>query len=116
MENVIFSFYRGDTYTRNIVIKGLGRKITKIYFTAKKDVANKNACLQKKLNDGITIVEENEDGVTINILINATDTDCLDVNKDYAFDIEIHCGDFKKTIVTGALRLKPSSTRTCNEC
>lgn len=115
MENVIFSFYRGDTYTRNIVIKGLERKITKIYFTAKKDVENKNASLQKKLNDGITIVEENQDGVIINILINATDTDSLDVDVDYVFDIEIHCNDFKRTIVTGFLRLKPSSTRTYNE-
>ena len=116
MTGVIFEFYRGDTYERDFKISNLKREITKVYFTVKQTEDCKGACLQKTLNNGIVIVDEDETSKTFNLLINATDTDEMKTDTDYPFDIEIHCGDIKKTIVTGVLRLKPSCTRTCNEC
>lgn len=119
--DAIFEFYRGDTYSRDFTLKGWGLSIDKVYFTVKEKVENKKAVLQKKLNDGITLVSD-EDGVkTFNLLICCTDTEELKTDFDYVFDIEIHSygvdGDIiKKTIITGNLRLKASSTRACNEC
>ena len=119
MDDILFEFYRGDTYTRDFIIKGWEFPITNVYFTVKEDVNNKTACLQKKLNKGITLVDETEEGRTYNLKICCTDTDCLKVDTDYVFDIEIHStveGEIiKRTIATGILRLKASSTRTCNE-
>lgn len=119
MTNILFEFYRGDTYTRDFIVKGWSLPVSNAYFTVKENVNNKNACLQKKLNKGITLVEETEENKTFNLNICCTDTDCLKVDTDYIFDIEIHSTVegkiIKKTIATGTLRLKASATRTCNE-
>jgi hypothetical protein len=119
MTDILFEFYRGDTYSRDFTIKGWSLPISNVYFTAKENINNKKACLQKTLNNGITLVEETEEERTFNLNICCTDTDCLKVDTDYVFDIEIHSetgeGTVKRTIVTGILRLKASATRTCNE-
>lgn len=119
MTDILFEFYRGDTYSRDFIIKGWSLPISNVYFTAKENINNKKACLQKTLNNGITLVEENEEGRTFNLNIYCSDTDCLKVDTDYVFDIEIHSnvnGEVvKKTIATGTLRLWASATRTCNE-
>lgn len=121
MEGVVFEFYRGDTYSRDFVINGYSSPISKVYFTVKENAEDKKAVLQKTLNNGITLVEESEDMKAYNLLICCTDTDDMKADYDYVFDIEIHSPGtddmpIKKTIITGKLRLKASSTRTCNEC
>ena len=119
MTDILFEFYRGDTYTRDFIVKGWSLPVSNMYFTVKERVDNKKACLQKTLNNGITLVETTEEGHAFNLNICCTDTDCLKVDTDYVFDIEIHSnveGEIvKKTIATGILRLKPSATRSCNE-
>lgn len=121
MENVVFEFYRGDTYTRDFTISGFTMPISKIFFTVKEDENKKQAVLQKTLNDGITLVSDDENGRTYNLLICCVDTDKMKADFDYVFDIEIHSPGtaempIKKTIITGILRLKASATKTCNEC
>lgn len=116
MTDVVFEFYRGDTYERDFKISNLKRDITKVYFTVKEAEENKNFCLQKTLDNGIALIDEDETSKTFNLTIEATDTDCMKANTSYFFDIEIHCGSIKKTIITGTMILKPSCTRTCNEC
>ena len=119
MTDVLFEFYRGDTYTRDFIIKGWSLPISNIYFTVKENVDNKKYDLQKTLNNGIKIVDESENDITCNLQINATDTDDFKVDTDYVFDIEVHSnidGEIvKKTITTGTLRVWASATRTCNE-
>lgn len=119
--NVLFEFYRGDTYSRDFTLSGWSLPISKVYFTVKEKVEDKNAVLQKKLGEGITLVDETEEGKTFNLNICCNDTDDLKAEYEYVFDIEIHStGEdgavIKRTIITGTMRLKPSSTRTCNEC
>lgn len=122
LENILFEFYRGDTYTRDFTISGWSLPISKIYFTVKETVEGKKVMVQKTLDNGITLVDENETGAkTYNLSICCTDTDNMKTDKDYVFDIEIHSqgvdGDvIKKTIITGVVKLKGSSTRPCNEC
>ena len=120
MENAIFEFYRGDTYSRNFSISGWNKEITKVYFTVKENTENKQYVLQKRYGEGIFLLEENNDRITYNITIDSTDTDDLKTNFDYVFDIEIHSPGttsipIKMTIITGTFKLKASATRTCNE-
>ena len=119
MENVLFEFYRGDTYTRDFTLTGWSLPVSDVYFTVKESVDHKKARIQKRLNKGIEIVDVNEEGNTFNLKINATDTDDLKADFDYIFDIEIHSDTgeelVKKTIVTGVLRVLASATKTCNE-
>lgn len=120
MENVLFEFYIGDTYTRDFTVSGYSSEIDEIFFTVKKDENDKRYVLQKKLNNGITLVDFEEDYKTYNILINPTDTDDLKPNTNYYFDVKIitpvESGEpIEKTVITGTMYLKNHTTRQYNE-
>lgn len=128
MDNVIFEFYIGDTYTRDLIIEGYTDSIDELYFTVKKNDLDKNFLLQKTLDNGITLtdVQYEDDGTTIksrtyNILINAEDTEGLKVDVEYPFDIEIVTNktapspNVKKTIVKGTFVLTSATTRRWDE-
>jgi len=120
MENIIFEFYKGRTYTRDFTITGWSRQINQIYFTVKSAIDDKVYTIQKKIGKGITLVDEGqcEDGNVFhvyNILIEAMDTDALQINKKYIFDIAIVSDNIKQTVLTGVLRLKGTATATNNE-
>ena len=114
--DVKFEFYRGDTYERQIKISKISIPLTKMYFTIKERVEDKEPKLQKTLNNGITLIGSDDEYDTYTIRINANDTEYFKVNTNYVFDIEAHFEDVKRTLVVGTLYLKPSSTRACNEC
>lgn len=121
MENVLFEFYRGDTYQRDVTVEGWRFPISKAFFTVKEDIEKKNFVLQKTLNNGITLVSDENSIQTLNLMICCTDTDHMKIDTDYVFDVEIHSNGLngevlKKTIVTGIVRLKGSATKSCNEC
>lgn len=118
MTDVKFEFYRGDTYSRDFIIRGYSSPIDKIFLTVKENANDKKYVLQKKLGNGITLVDEEENAKTYNILINASDTDGLKTDYNYPFDIEIQTNSdpvIKRTIVTGTLRLTTDITRPINE-
>lgn len=121
LENILFEFYRGDTYQRDFTISGWSFPISKVFFTVKENTEKKNHVLQKTLDNGITLVSDEEGTRTYNLMICCTDTDQMKTDFDYTFDIEIHSDGLngevlKKTIITGIVRLKGSATKTCNEC
>ena len=121
LENILFEFYRGDTYQRDVTIEGWRFPISKVFFTVKESVDKKNHVLQKTLDNGITFVDEENGIKTFNLKICCTDTDHMKTDYDYTFDIELHSegveGEvLKKTIITGIVRLKGSATKSCNEC
>ena len=120
IENVLFEFRKGDTYSRDFTITDYELEISKVFFTVKNKSSDKRYVLQKKLNDGITIVSDEEGVKTYNILINATDTDDMKVDYDYFFDVEIvspgtGTDEIKQTLMVGTLRLKEVATQTVNE-
>ena len=120
IEDAKFSFRKGDTYSRDFTITDYEFDIDKVFFTIKNNSSDKRPVLQKTLNNGITLVSD-EDGVkTYNILINATDTDNMKVDYDYFFDIELFTtmvggSDIKQTPIVGTLTLKEIATDTANE-
>lgn len=119
MENVLFEFYRGDTYQRDFTLSGWSLPISQVYFTVKENVDDKRFVMRKTLNDGITFVDETDEAKTFNLTIKSIDTDQMKTDYDYVFDIEIHSempdGIYKRTLATGILRLNASATRFCNE-
>lgn len=121
MKDVSLEFFRGDTFTMDIILIGWELSVDKMYFTVKERESDKKATLQKALDNGITFVDETEDEKTFNLNICCTDTEKMKAEFEYVFDIEIHSiledgTVIKKTIATGILNLLPSSTRACNEC
>lgn len=119
--NILFEFYRGDTYQRDFTVTGWSLPISKVFFTVKEDIEKKNPVLQKTLDNGITLVSDEDGTKTYNLTICCTDTEHMKIDTDYVFDIEIHSygihGEvIKKTLTTGTLRLKGSATKSCNEC
>lgn len=119
MKQELFEFYRGTTYSRDFTLAGWSLSIDKVYFTVKENIKDKKPVLQKRLENGITLVSD-EDGVkTFNILIDATDTDNMKTDFDYVFDIKIISPgleeDIKEVLMEGVLRLKGSATAVYNE-
>lgn len=126
MDNVIFQFYIGDTYTRDFTIQGYTEDIDEVYFTIKKNDLDKKFLLQKTLDNGITLtdIQYDTDGETIlsrtyNIFVDATDTEVLKPDIEYPMDIEIVTNkdntDIKKTIIKGNVVLNSATTRVWNE-
>lgn len=120
IDNALFEFRKGDTYSRDFTISGYESEISKVFFTVKNNSSDKRYVLQKSLEDGISLVSDEESIETYNILINATDTDNMKVDYDYFFDVEIispgvNNEEIKQTIITGTLRLKEVATQTVNE-
>lgn len=126
MKDVVFEYYIGDTYTRDLTITGYSAEITEMYFSVKKNNKDKNTVLQKTLDSGITLVDIQYDGEgnivsrTYNLLIEAEDTEDLKPDFDYSFDVEIVSpgvdnNDIKKTIITGIFRVNNTTTRNYNE-
>lgn len=119
--DILFEFYRGDTYSRDFTLSGWSFPVSKVYFTVKEKVEDKIAVLQKTLNNGITLVSDENGVKTFNLNICCTDTEEMKTDFEYIFDIEIHSPGaneevIKRTIITGSINLLPSSTRPCNEC
>lgn len=126
MEDVIFEFYIGDTYTRDFTISGYTDTIDDVYFTIKKNDLDKKFLIQKILNNGITLtdIQYEDDGETIksrtyNLYLNAVDTESLKPDIEYPFDIEIVTNKdndtLKKTIIKGNVVLTSATTRVWDE-
>ena len=119
-EEIKFEFYKGRTYIRFFSIENWTPSIDKMYFTVKENVNNKNYIMQKNFDNGIECTdiyttEEGKKGREYSLTLNATDTDRLEINKNYVFDIAIISKDIKQTATTGILRLLGTATHTHNE-
>lgn len=118
--NANFEFYIENTYSRDFTISGWSLPIDKVFFTVKENEKDKRAVLQKTLNNGITLVSE-ENGVrTYNLIIENTDTENMKTDYDYFCDVEIQSPGadgkvIEKTIIVGTLKLNSNSTRNYNE-
>lgn len=119
IEDAKFEFRKGDTYSRDFTISDYEFDIDKVFFSVKNTSSDKRVILQKTLNNGITLVSDEEGVKTYNILIDAIDTDNMKVGYDYFFDIELLTEttdkDIKQTPITGTLTLTETSTQTWNE-
>ena len=114
MNNLEWTFFRGDTCEKLIKITGWNKEIDQMYFTMKKEDKDKSVVLQKTLGNGITKTDDSETESYL-LVIDATDTDGLLTDYAYLFDIEIVSGTAKRTIVKGTITLDTDITQTINE-
>lgn len=111
---VAFEFFRGDTYERNFSIQW-SKEITEIYFTLKSSSDDKKPLIQKKLGNGINLMDVTEEGNIYLLTIDAEDTETLSPNTTYYFDIAVLSNNIKKTPIIGTLTLKEDYTRKKDE-
>lgn len=109
LDNATINFVKGDTYSRDFTITGYDEEINEILFTVKNNESDKRYVLQKSLNNGITIVSD-EDGVkTYNLTLEANESDDLKTNYDYYFAIKIfteeESADIELTAIKGIMTL-----------
>ena len=88
VENEIFELIKGDTYERNIIIEKYTSEISQMFFSVKSKETDKRVILQKSLDNGITLMDIDDDKRTYQIFIDSTDTDNMKTG-DYFFDVEI---------------------------
>lgn len=106
-------YVKGNTYALKMTIQGIqDLEITKIYLTVKENSNQEEPTLQKSLENGITPLEE---PYQYNILIDSSDTEDMETDCPYYYDIKIIVGNMKKTIVKGSFTLEPSYTKASNE-
>lgn len=115
MEKKNFKFTRGTTFSKYITIEGWKEEIDQLYFTMKINPTNKDYCLQKKLGDGIYITDSTEDSITINLTIDANDSEKLKCGSSYSYDLKIISGKLKTEVMTGTITLEQNVTLSCNE-
>lgn len=85
---------------------------TEIYMSVKENIYERDVIFQKKLSDGG--IEKLGVG-DYQIKLNASDTEPLDFNKIYPFDIELVFEDEVKQTEYGELTLTPEVTCVWNE-
>lgn len=100
MEKVNMSLYKGQTYQRNLTITDPPYEITQIYFTVKDNITSKNVTLQKKLGDGIELMDIEDNVYTYLITIDSSDTNELK-SGTYGYDITVKSNDIKEPIIMG---------------
>lgn len=109
-----FEFYRGDTYSRNIVLENVTVPIDELYFTIRSNDKAK-VLIQKKLKKGLEIVSHEDSTYRILLTVEATDTDNMQADFEYFYDLELISGSKKRTILEGTVVLATDYTRTRNE-
>ena len=113
------SFHRGDIYPVSFTIRDASKNpITfapdEIYFTLKKNAAEKKMLLQKRLSTG-SIIPGDSPG-SYRFQFNPEDTDNLAFRQVYDFDIEVVAmGANIKQTFSGKLFLEEETTHACNE-
>lgn len=111
-KSVDFKYVHGDTYNVFFSLPKLKySSIDQIYYTVKTD-QNAKPLVQKKLDNGITLLSEDEERYHYILSLNCTCTDNLKINTKYLHDIEVVLGDTKKTVLKGTLMLEEEATTT----
>ena len=103
---------RGNSYTLYVKLTSAGRpfEVENMYFTIKRD-ASTEFIKQKKLNDGITIKDE---GYYL-INLTAEETEEMNFNNLFKYDIKIVKNSLEKTIVMGDFMVTVDYTRRAEQ-
>ena len=113
--NENFKFIHGDTYVRYFSINKIASlPITEIYYTVK-TAQNGKPLLQKKLEEGIKLVSEDNERYHYAIIFH----DCthkLKANVEYMHDIQVIAGNVRSTLLKGYLILDEEVTKKKCEC
>jgi len=94
--------FKGDTLTFDLIFSDMeDTSIISIYFSVKKVNSSQNYLFQKKLNDGITEIEN----LKYRVRIAPEDTQNA-VAGEYKYDLEVGLGSDIYTVMTGIFNIK----------
>ena len=116
-----FNFVRGTSYSKTINITGYSGSIDEMYFTVKEGESDRIPVMQKTIGNGITALESEDENIkSYRLLISPDDTEDLDINKSYFFDIKVVTSQgvteiTKKVVAKGRMILSANITRSFNE-
>lgn len=92
---------RGDTYSIGFKTEGINKELDNVYFTCRDNLTDESEVLfQKKLNDGITLVDEDEGIYSYNVRVAPEDTRNIQPGT-YYYDLQININDDIFTIMKG---------------
>lgn len=105
-----FNFIHGDTKTIYFSINKIdGVTIDQIYYTVKTE-QNGKPLLQKKLDNGIIFISEDDEAYHYALVFDCSCTDKLKSATKYIHDIEVIMGTVKQTVLKGTLTLDEEVT------
>lgn len=101
---------RGDTYSIGFKAEGLDQELDNVYFTCRDNLTDEsNVLFQKKLEDGITLVEQQEDIYSYNVRVAPEDT--RDIQSGiYYYDLQININEDIFTIMRGKFIIEQDCT------
>lgn len=102
---------KGDTFSCGLTVENLGQDLDTAYFTCRDSLNdNSEALFVKALDDGISIVEQQENIYKYAIRVAPEDTEDLQ-SGTYYYDLEIGVNSDIFTIMKGKFILEQDSSR-----
>lgn len=101
---------RGDTYSIGFKVEGLNQELNSVYFTCRDNLTDEsNVLFQKKLEDGITLIEQQEDIYSYNVRVAPEDTRNIQ-SGIYYYDLQININEDIFTIMRGKFIIEQDCT------
>lgn len=107
---------KGDTFSSGLIVEGLGQDLESAYFTCRDSLNDNSEILfEKSLNNGISLVEYDEENYIRKYAIRVDPNDTKDLQSGtYYYDLEIGVNSDIFTIMKGKFIIEQDSSRGGN--
>ena len=104
---------KGDTYSSSLTVENLGQDIDSAYFTCRDSLNdNSNVLFQKSLNNGISLVEYDEENDIRKYAIRVAPEDTKDIQSGtYYYDLQVNVTNDVFTIMKGKFIIEQDCSR-----
>lgn len=96
-------YTKGDTFALKLTFKNITQDLTSAIFTVKENQDDATPLIEKTINAGITKLEENfyKKELVYKLQLQATDSQFLEADHLYLYDLKIAVGNVIKTVIKG---------------
>ena len=104
---------KGDTYSSSLTVENLGQDIDSSYYTCRDSLNdNSNVLFQKSLNNGISLVEYDEENDIRKYAIRVAPEDTKDIQSGtYYYDLQVNVTNDVFTIMKGKFIIEQDCSR-----
>ena len=104
---------RGDTFSSGLIVEGLGQDLESAYFTCRDSLNDNSKILfEKSLNNGISLVEYDEENDIRKYAVRVEPSDTKDLQSwTYYYDLQIGVNGDIFTIMKGKFIIEQDSSR-----
>lgn len=101
---------RGDTYSIGFKVEGIEQELDNAYFTCRDNLTDESTILfQKKLDDGITLVDDTSNIYSYNVRVSPEDTRDIQ-SGTYYYDLQININEDIFTLMRGLFIIEQDCT------